>query len=232
MNTRADKTRKLDEYWHLLYKMDFAITRQTVLLAILVAALLVALFISGTVISSLSKQNAELSRDRTMIGLPNGRGLFVSTDKVPELIISRFAAAFAANFFNYTPESVEVNLDKARGMMTPHAALNYGSYFAQSRLVAKRDAVSQRFDVKNSKLEVAENGYVACFDGVMSSFSGNTPLHDPQRKTVVVWLTVVPFTESTPEGLEVGRVSDKEVCPIRPPKPGSAALPTVGRGHQ
>lgn len=143
-----------------------------------------------------------LSVNRQMFCENTGTGLYRSTTTRPKAMIERFAREYLQNLKQFSPTSIEANFGRAMAMMAPEVAASSKPLLEEQRDQARRQLLSQWFEVMTESIEESPDGYTYSATGRIGGYTGTTPIK-PSNVTVSVRMRKVPPTEGRPEGLMV-----------------------------
>ena len=158
--------------------------------------------------SRLQDQIALMENKRIMIGLPNERGYFVSTDTIPQREVLDYAHAFIVNCYNWSRASVETNMQECEDRMDESLALQRSSWISSRIRQADNQRVSSVYIPDRRKLERTKTGYQYIVEGPQQRLQGRN-IYYSQRHRITVNLRQGQPTVFRPLGLTVESWSDK-----------------------
>lgn len=181
-----------------------------VILVLTFMALAAAIAIAALVFqnSRLQDQIEVMENNRIMIGLPNERGYFVSTDTIPQREVLDYAHGFIVNCYNWSRASVETNMKECEDRMDESLALQRNSWVKSRIRQADKQQVSSVYIPDRRKLERTKTGYQYIVEGPQQRLQGRNIYYD-QRHRITVNLRQGQPTVFRPLGLTVESWSDK-----------------------
>lgn len=158
--------------------------------------------------AELHKQIAFLERNRIMIGLPNERGFFISTDKIPTRQIEQYAHGFIVNCYNWRQDSVDENLDECQARMDEALVVQRQDWIEARKKRAKNQGIMTIFIPSEKRLEKTEDGFRYTVRGNKQRLVGRNMYYDFKHEVVVEMYQGQP-TYFRPLGLKVLSWTDK-----------------------
>lgn len=208
-NQNQPKPYVRDEFHSWWHTFEMGAFRTTVVAVGVIALLVGVIAIQGYRSSRQDEIIRKLSEERVMIGVQNEDGVFVSVRKLPRYFVVRYARTFVNNLLVYGPEGVTLNIEEARRMMEAQLAIDYHQFFQETINEARKDYITQSFQIREDSFEETTEGFIVKFRGVLTKFAAQTQLGAPKEKVVTIRIKRVPVTESTREGLIIAGVTDK-----------------------
>lgn len=199
----------LDEFHSWWHKFEMGAFRTTVVAVGVIAILVVLIIVQFTMLSGKDSIIRHLSESQMMIGFPNEEGVFVSSSKIPQYFVVRYARSFVNNFLIYGPTGVKENMDEARRMMEPQLAVDFHKYFQDTINEARQDYITQNFEIEEMSFRESRDGFIVKFRGILTKFAAQTQLGPQKEKIITVRIKRIAITESTKEGMVIAGVSDK-----------------------
>lgn len=181
----------------------------------LVVAILSAVgLIAGITVASLVYQNsrlhdqiAHLESERIMIGLPDERGYFVSTNTIPRREVIDYAHGFVVNCYNWSAQSVDTNMDECTNRMDETLAVQKNQWERARKQQATNQQVTSVYIPHARQLKKSKTGYTYTVEGPQKRLQGRN-LYYNQNHRLVVNLRQGQPTAFRPLGLTVESWSD------------------------
>lgn len=184
-------------------------------LALIVLCMSIVTLACAIAIAALAYQNSRLhdqvealEGQRIMIGLPDERGYFVSTDRIPQREVLDYAHGFIVNCYNWSRTSVEANMEECELRMDDSLALQRSNFFSSRIRQANSQHVSSIYIPDLRKLERTDSGYQYVVEGPHQRMQGRAIYYD-KRHRITVNLRQGQPTIFRPLGLTVASWSDQ-----------------------
>ncbi|TJY57359.1 hypothetical protein E4T66_18305 [Sinimarinibacterium sp. CAU 1509] len=165
----------------------------------------VALFIGVVASLYIGHQNKRidyLTANRQMYCENSGVGLYRSTAKRPQEMVTRYAREYLNNLKQFDQRSAKINFERALSMMSPDvAAATRPTLEAQIETVRKQ-SLSQWITVTTEDVTEDASTYTYTATAKVGGHTGTTPLPTGVAKVTVVLRKIAP-SDSRPEGLMV-----------------------------
>lgn len=152
--------------------------------------------------TKLHDQIAFLESQRIMIGLPDERGYFVSTNTIPRREVEDYAHGFVVNCYNWSERSVDANMEECFNRMDETVAVQRESWSRARKQQASRQEVTSVYIPDRRQLTQTDNGYQYVVEGPQKRLQGRN-LYYNQRHRITVNLRQGQPTVFRPLGLSV-----------------------------
>lgn len=194
--------------WTITGQAEKRLSQVVLILTVLVLASAIGIASLVYQNSRLQDQIAMFENNRIMIGLPDERGYFVSTNKIPKREVVDYAHGFVVNCYNWSPTSVNLNMEECQNRMDESLMLQRQSWISSRENQANRQQVSSVFIPDRRRLTPTDTGYEYTVEGPQQRLQGRN-VYYRQRHRIVVNLRQGQPTVFRPLGLTVESWTDK-----------------------
>lgn len=168
----------------------------------------ITIAVLATLIFRQYDRNAFLETQRIMIGLPDEKGYFVSTNSIPKREVMDFSQNFVVDCFNWAKLSATTNLSKCEEKMDESLAILNNNWLESRKKQASQQQVKSVYIPDLRRLEETKEGYEYTVRGTRDLYQGRS-LYYSQLHEVTVELRQGQPTTFRPLGLVVSSWKDK-----------------------